>query len=153
MPLLCALIVGVTAGLRTMLPLAVSSWCARCGILSVGHSPVAFMGYRFTHIIFTLLAISELVYDKLPAATSRRLPPAFIARVLSGGLAGATVGFAGHALLGGVLMGAIGAVAGTLGGSAARSRMTAIFGRNLPAALLEDVVAIATAVFAVLKLA
>jgi uncharacterized membrane protein len=111
------------------------------------------MGYRFTPILFTVLAISELVYDKLPTASSRKRPRAFIARVLSGSLAGATVGFAGHAPLGGIILGAIGAVAGTLGGSAARTRLAATFGRDLPAALAEDVVAITAAVFAVLKLA
>ena len=44
-------------------------------------------------------------------------------------------------LIGGVL-GAIGAVIGTLGGAAARLRLAKGLGRDLPAALIEDAVAI-----------
>ena len=42
----------------------------------------------------------------------------------------------------GLLCGAIGAVIGTLGGSFVRGKLAAAFGKDLPAALLEDVVAI-----------
>jgi uncharacterized membrane protein len=50
----------------------------------------------------------------------------------------------------GALLGAAGAVAGTLGGFRARARLARAFGRDLPAALVEDAVAIAVAVLAVL---
>ncbi len=49
----------------------------------------------------------------------------------------------------GVLAGAVGAVIGTLGGAAIRGRLAVAFGKDLPAALLEDVVAIFLAVVAV----
>jgi uncharacterized membrane protein len=39
--------------------------------------------------------------------------------------------------------GVVGAVGGTYGGAVARARITASFGRDQPAALLEDAVAIA----------
>jgi uncharacterized membrane protein len=42
----------------------------------------------------------------------------------------------------GVAGGLIGAVVGTLGGRAARARLAASFGRDRPAALIEDAVAI-----------
>lgn len=45
-------------------------------------------------------------------------------------------------LVAGVLAGIVGAVIGTLGGRAARARMAAAFGRDRPAALIEDAVAI-----------
>jgi uncharacterized membrane protein len=51
------------------------------------------------------------------------------------------------------VLGAVGAVAGTMGGAAVLSGLAATFIRDLPAALLEDVVAIAAAVIAVLRLA
>jgi uncharacterized membrane protein len=47
------------------------------------------------------------------------------------------------------VLGAAGAVAGTLGGAAARAKLAAAFRRDLPAALLEDVVAIGLAVLSV----
>jgi uncharacterized membrane protein len=62
---------------------------------------------------------------------------------VTGSLAGATVGAAGHFLIVGLVLGAAGAVAGTLAGSAARARLAAAFHRDLPAALLEDIVGIA----------
>jgi uncharacterized membrane protein len=46
----------------------------------------------------------------------------------------------------------VGAVAGTLGGYAARAKLAALFGRDLPAALIEDVSAIALLCLLVLAL-
>eukprot|EP01031_Cornospumella_fuschlensis_P047743 gene47743-58490_t len=42
----------------------------------------------------------------------------------------------------GLIAGIVGAVAGTYGGAAARSRLATVFGKDLPAALIEDAVAI-----------
>lgn len=42
----------------------------------------------------------------------------------------------------GTIAGMLGAVAGTLGGVAVRARLGNAFGKDLPAALLEDIVAI-----------
>ena len=151
MLLLCAFVLGVVAGLRAMMAPTVVSWFARSGTLAVASSPLAFMGYRFTPIIFTVLAIGELINDKLPKTPSRKAPPAFIARILSGALTGATIGAAGNSLVMGLILGAIGAVVGTLGGAAARARLAATFGRDLPAALTEDLFGIALAVFSLLE--
>jgi uncharacterized membrane protein len=41
--------------------------------------------------IFTLLAIEELVADKLPQTPSRTAPPGLIARIVMGGLTGACI--------------------------------------------------------------
>lgn len=149
---LCAFLVGLVAGLRTMLAPAIVSWLARTGVLNVGGTPLAFMGYKYTPIIFTALAVAELVTDKLPATGSRKAPLAFIVRIVSGGLVGATVGAAGRSLGLGVILGAMGAVAGTLGGAAVRAKLAAAFGRDLPAALLEDIAGITIAVLSVVKL-
>jgi uncharacterized membrane protein len=105
------------------------------------------MGFRFTPIILTVFAVGELLADKLPKTPSRKAPSGFIARIVTGALSGATVGAAGHSLAAGLILGVIGAVAGTFGGAAARAKLAAAFGRDLPAALLEDVVGIAIAVF------
>jgi uncharacterized membrane protein len=108
--------------------------------------PLAFMGYKYTAIVFTALALVEFVMDKLPKTPSRKTPQQFTARILSGALTGATIGAAGGSLLLGILLGVIGAVLGTFGGAAMRAKLAAAFGRDLPAALLEDVMAIGLAI-------
>jgi uncharacterized membrane protein len=110
---------------------------------------MAFMGFKYTPIIFTLLAIGELINDKLPNTPSRKMPPGLIARIVSGCLVGATVGAAAGSLIAGLIAGAFGAVVGTLGGAAVRGRLAKAFGKDLPAALLEDVAAIVISIVAV----
>jgi uncharacterized membrane protein len=149
---LCAFLVGLVSGLRTFLAPAAVSWFARLAMLPVAATPMAFMGFRYTPIVFTLLAIVELFTDTLPSTPSRRVPPQFIARVISGALVGATVGAAAQMLVLGLVLGILGAVAGTLGGSAVRGKLAVAFHHDLPAALLEDVAAIAIAVCSLLVL-
>ena len=150
--ILFALILGIVAGLRAMTSPAAVSWAAKLGLLTVVGTPLAFMGYKYTAIIFTVCAVGELISDKLPKTPSRKSPPQFAARVVSGSLVGATVGAASGSLILGLLAGAVGAVVGTLGGAAVRGRLAQAFGRDLPAALLEDVVAICLAVLIVTRL-
>jgi uncharacterized membrane protein len=133
-----------------MLAPAFVSWFARCGVLAVVNTPLAFMGYQYTPIILTVFAVGELIADKLPKTPSRKAPPGFIARIVTGGLVGATIGAAGHSLVIGLILGVVGAIAGTFAGSAARARLAAAFGRDLPAALTEDLVGIAIAAFSLL---
>ena len=156
MLLLCAFVVGIVAGLRSMTAPAVTSWCAHLGILVVAGTPLAWMGSRTAVIVLTLLALVELIVDKLPSTPSRKSPPGFIARIATGALCGATLGAAGHALgasvVAGVACGIVGAIAGTFGGAAVRGKLAAAFHRDFPAALLEDAAAILIAVFAILKL-
>jgi uncharacterized membrane protein len=51
----------------------------------------------------------------------------------------------------GLVAGVVGAVAGTLGGAKARSLLAKTFGRDLPAALLEDAVAFGIAALALFR--
>jgi uncharacterized membrane protein len=150
--LLCAFLVGIVSGLRSMMGPAVVSWSARLGLLEVGGTSVAFMGYRYTPIIFAVLAVGELIADKLPFTPSRKMAPGFTARIFSGALVGATIGASGNMMLAGLVIGAIGAVAGTLGGAAARGKLAAAFHRDLPAALLEDAFGLALAILAVVRI-
>jgi uncharacterized membrane protein len=139
---LSALLIGVICGLRTFMGPAAVSWAARLGWLPVGDSWAAFLGSAYTPYIFTVLALIELVVDQLPQATSRKAPPSFGARILSGGFCGAVVGTASGSLIGGLIAGIVGAVIGTLGGYAARMRLAKAFGKDMPAAFIEDAVAI-----------
>ncbi len=147
-----ALLLGFVAGLRTMMAPAAVSWAARLGMLALAGTPMAFMGFKYTAILLTVLAIGELIGDTLPMTPSRKTPPQFIARVVSGSLVGATVGAGFGSLLVGLLAGAVGAVVGTLGGAALRGRMAAAFGKDLPAALVEDAIAVGLSVVLVTRL-
>jgi uncharacterized membrane protein len=66
----------------------------------------------------------------------------FGARLLSGAICGAAIGWPRAALLGGLLAGIAGAVIGTLGGHAFRRRLAAVFKKDPPAAFIEDALAI-----------
>jgi len=144
---LCAVMFGIVAGMRSMLAPCAVSWAVWVGILSVDATPLAFMGYKYTRFIFTVLAIGELIADKLPMTPSRKTAGPFIARIVSGALCGATIGASRNAMVVMAVLGAAGAVAGTLGWAKLRAKLAAAFRRDLPAALLEDAVAIGLAVF------
>ncbi len=147
---LLSFLIGVVAGLRALTPLAAVSWAAHLGWLHLENTWLAFLGYAATPYILSLLAIGELINDKLPKTPSRKAPPGFIARIVTGALSGAAVAAASQSLIGGLHAGAIGAVAGTLGGYEFRSRLVkAIGGKDLPIALLEDAIAVASAFFIV----
>jgi len=153
MILLAACLVGLVAGLRSMLAPALTSWFAWLGVLPVARTPLAWMGSGAAVAILSVLAVGELVADKLPRTPSRKQPLGFGARIVTGGLVGATVGAAAHLLVAGLLLGIVGAVIGTLGGAAARARLAQAFRFDLPAALLEDLAAILIGLFALLRLA
>lgn len=149
--LLRAFLLGIVSGQRSMLGPAVTSWATRCGTLQVKDTPMAFMESPYLANTLALLSAGELVADKLPSIPSRKSPPAFAARIASGTLVGATVGASDNMMLTAALVGAAGAVVGTLGGSAARAWLAEEFNCDLPAALLEDAVAITLALTAVAR--
>jgi uncharacterized membrane protein len=144
-----AFLIGVISGLRTFTPPAAVSWAARLGWLHLENTWLAFLGATITPYILSLLATWELIYDKLPKAQSRKSPASFAARIVSGAFCGAALGLSNQATLGGLAAGVAGAIAGTLGGYEARSRLAKTLGKDLPAALIEDVIAIAGAFFLV----
>jgi uncharacterized membrane protein len=102
-------------------------------------------------IIFTVLAVVELITDQLPSTPSRLKPPGLIARVIMGGLSGSCLAAAGGQLIAlGAVLGAVGGVAGAFLGYGVRTHL--VKGRkipDLPVALLEDAVAIGGAIFIV----
>jgi uncharacterized membrane protein len=136
------LLAGVVAGSRVFTALAAVSWAARLDYLHLGGSWLGFMGYAWTPWIFTLVALVELVTDQLPSTPSRKVPMQFGARIVSGALSGATLGASGGSWIAGLIAGVIGAAIGTYGGAEIRSRMAKAFGRDTPAAFIEDAGAI-----------
>ncbi|WP_439815014.1 DUF4126 family protein [Zavarzinia sp. CC-PAN008] len=140
-----SLLIGIVAGLRTMTAPAAASWAAYLGILPLAETGLAFLGHAWAPWILTLLALGEFVADKLPFTPSRKVPIQFAARLVSGTLCGAAFGVAAGSIWLGAVAGLVGAVAGTLGGATLRQRLAAAMGRDLPAALCEDALAIGSA--------
>lgn len=137
-----AFLIGVIAGLRAMTAPAAVAWAAWLGWLPIAGTWAGFMASPWAVAAFTLLALAELVTDQLPSTPSRKVPVQFGARLVSGAFAGAVLGAATGASIMGLAAGALGAFAGTHGGAAARARLAQRFGRDRPAALIEDAVAI-----------
>lgn len=148
---LLGLLMGVVAGLRAMMPAAALSWAAYLGVLKLDGTWLSFLGSIWAVILFTILAIGELITDQLPSTPSRKVPPQFGGRVVIGALAGVAIAGPANWMLG-ALAGIVGAVIGTLGGAEMRGRLAAHFGRDQPAAFIEDAIAIVGAALIVLAL-
>lgn len=149
---LFALLIGVIAGLRAMTAPAAVAWGAHLGLIPLQGTPLAWLGGNIAVGVFTVLAVLELVSDQLPKTPSRKVPVQFGARVVSGAFCGAAIGMTANAWIGGAVAGAIGAVIGTLGGADVRARLAKAFGKDLPAALIEDVVAVGGAALIVIAI-
>ena len=90
----------------------------------------------------TVLAVGELIGDQLPTTPSRKTPLPFATRIIVGGLCGAAIAAQSGSFIGGFAAGAVGGIIGTLGGAEGRARLAAAFGKDRPAALIEDAIAI-----------
>jgi uncharacterized membrane protein len=96
---LLAPLIGIIAGLRTMMAPTAVSWAAALGWLDVSGTWLAFLGYTWTPWILSALAAVELVGDQLPSTPHRTVPVQFGARLASGALAGAAIGAASGPLV------------------------------------------------------
>lgn len=146
-----AFLIGVAAGLRSMTAPFAVSWAARRGWLHLENTKLAFLGFAATPYVFSVLAIGELIADKLPGTPSRKAAVGFSARIVSGAICGAALATAGGGWVGGLLAGVIGAIVGTLGGYELRAGLVKAMRGNLLGALQEDVIAIAGAFLIVLQ--
>jgi uncharacterized membrane protein len=150
MMLLLAFLIGVFAGLRSLTAPAATAWAIHLGWLKV-EGPLSFIGSVPAVAIFSVLAIVELVADKLPQTPSRTSPPGLIARIVMGGLAGACVAVGGaQGLLLGAVLGGVGGVVGCFLGYKSRTGLVKALGTgDLNVALVEDLIAIAGSVWVV----
>jgi uncharacterized membrane protein len=138
-----AALIGVIAGLRALTAPAVVAWGAFLGWIDVDGKWSQWVAHPITVTVLTIFLLVELVTDQLPKTPSRRTPPQFITRLLTGAFAGAVIGSASHHTFIGLGAGIIGAVLGTLGGAEARSRLAAANGgKDRPVAIGEDIVAV-----------
>lgn len=145
---LSALLLGVVAGMRSMMPLAVLALTmSRRPEIVPAAAPIRWFAMLPVAIILGLAAIGELVVDKLPSCPNRTALGPFVGRLITGGLAGAALVQTGHinAWIGAAL-GAVGAVLGTFGFFHARRFVGRVTGIRDPlVGTLEDVIAIALA--------
>lgn len=128
MIVLLAAAIGFAAGLRSMMPLAA----------------VRYPKHDWTSVLFIVLAVAELIGDKLPNAPPRTKWYAFLFRLIVGGYAGGVVAASAEApFLAGALIGIVGALIGTRAGYVWRTGVRArLGGADIVYALIEDVVAI-----------
>src|ERR1700752_4071900 len=94
MTLLLAFFIGFFGGLRSLTAPAATAWAVYLGWLKL-ERPLALIGSLPAVVIFKLLAVVELVADKLPQTPSRTAPPGLIARIVMGGLTGACIAAGG----------------------------------------------------------
>lgn len=145
MAFILSFLLGFVDGLRSLTAPAIVCWAAHFGWLHFAGTKFAFIDHRSTLIVFTMLAIIELVADKLPGTPARTAPVGLLARIVLGGASGlalaASTGIS--VALAGVIA-SIGAIAGAFAGY--HTRRAVVFEAHIPdlvAAIAEDAIAIA----------
>jgi len=142
-----ALGIGFAAGLRALTPPAVVAWAVHLGWVNLNNSPLAFMGSTIAVVIFSLLAVFELIGDVRPRTPKRTTPMPLVARILMGGLCGACICAATNQLIFiGAILGGVGGIIGAFAGYEIRRRLVSALNiKDIFIALLEDVVTIGLA--------
>jgi uncharacterized membrane protein len=150
MTLLFAFLIGLFAGLRSLTPPAAVAWAVHPGWLKLAR-PLSLIGSLPAAIILSLLAITEIIFDKLPNTPNRTAPPGLIGRIVTGGLTGACVSVGGgKSALVGAGLGLLGGIVGCFGGYQVRARLVkSLHQPDFNIALLEDLIAIGGSLFIV----
>ncbi len=143
-------LLGAATGMRALTPMAVLCWFVYLGYLPVDGTWASWVAKLVTVIVFTVLALGELVADKLPRTPDRTSTGPLLARLILGGLVGAVVaaGLNGSEFEGAIL-GVGGALVGAFGGYLIRREIVIKSqGKDWPVAVVEDVLTIGFAVLA-----
>ena len=150
MTFLFSFLIGFFAGLRALTPPAAVAWAVHLAWLRLD-PPLSLIGSAPSVAILTMLAVVELVADKLPAMPSRKSPAGLITRMVTGGLTGGCVAVGGgHGLVPGVVLGACAGLAGGFAGYSARTGLVrALRTQDVYVALLEDLMAVGGSVWVV----
>lgn len=136
--------IGFVAGLRSFTAPAIVAWSAYLRWVLLQVSAVAFMASKWAVIVFSILAVIELVLDKLPNTPPRTGAVGLSARIVTGALTGACIAVASfNTLWVGALCGAIGAIVGAFGGYNVRVNLVRILRvPDFVVAIPEDLIAI-----------
>ena len=137
---------GAVAGMRSMAAPAIVSRLLHAGALPVENRQLELLAHPATVATTTLLAIGELVADKLPSTPARTEPGPVAVRMLSGALCGAAISSSKReSVVAGLFVGACAALAATF--AAYHVRRWADGQTGLPDAVfavLEDSLVVAT---------
>lgn len=143
-------LLGAAAGMRTFTPMAVVCWFAYLGYLPVDGTWAFWVAKLVTAVVFTVLAVGELIGDKLPSMMDRTSLGPLLARLVVGGLVGGIVAAAlNGAEFEGVVLGVGGALVGAFGGYLIRKEIVERSdGKDWPVAVAEDLVTLGFAIVA-----
>jgi uncharacterized membrane protein len=143
--------IGITAGLRSLTAPALVSWAAHLGWLDLSGSRLSFLGSWTATIVLSLLALGELVADKLPKTPNRTDLGPLVFRVITGGFSSLAICTSAHQpLVIGTILGVLGSIAGAFAGYEIRHRLVKTFGfPYFGVALAEDFVAVGGALLIV----
>lgn len=143
MTLLFAFLIGLFAGLRSLTPPAAVAWAVHLGWLTLTRR-LSLIGSLPALIILSVLAIGEIIFDKLPNTPNRTAPMGLIGRIVTGGLTGACVSLGGgKSAVMGAGLGVLGGIVGCFGGYQVRARLVKSLRQpDFNVALIEDLVAI-----------
>jgi uncharacterized membrane protein len=135
---------GVIAGLRSLTAPALVSWAAHLGWLDLSGSRLSFLGSRTATIILSLLALAELVADKLPKTPKRTNLVPLVFRAITGGFSSMAICASAHqSPIIGTFVGVLGSIAGAFAGYEIRHRLVEAFGLpDFGVAVAEDLVAV-----------
>ncbi len=112
------------------------------GLRSMTGPATALRGSKWQRTL-PLLALSELIVDKLPNVPSRTIPPALLVRIAAGAISGAvTAKRSGGQRWIGAVLGSAGAITAAYVGAAYRKAASERHIPNVLAALVEDAVAV-----------
>jgi uncharacterized membrane protein len=143
--LIGAFCIGIVAGLRSLTALAVTCWAAHLGWIDISGFRLAFLASAPAVAVTSILAILELIVDKLPSTPSRTAMGPLVARIFTGAVSAIMIFVAARqSVYVGAVLGAIGAVAGAFAGY--HLRHTLVADKKIPdlkVALAEDVLAVA----------
>jgi len=150
MTLLFAFLIGLFAGLRSLTPPAAVAWAVHLGWLKLGQR-LSLIGSLPAVIILSVLAIGEVIVDKLPNTPNRTAPLGLIGRIVTGGFTGACVALGGgKSAYFGAALGVIGGITGCFGGYQVRARLVKSLRQpDFAIAVIEDLIAIGGSIFIV----
>jgi uncharacterized membrane protein len=136
--------IGIIAGLRSLTAPALVSWAAHLGWFDLSGSWLSFLGSRAAIITLSLLALAELVADKLPKTPSRTNLGPLVFRAITGGFSSMAICTSAHqSPVIGTIVGLLGAIAGAFAGYEIRHRLVEAFGLpDFGVALAEDIIAV-----------
>lgn len=141
--MLRSLLIGLSAGSRSMTPLAAVSEAAHGGHLASDNQAARLLAHPWAAAGSKALAAGELWGDKLPSAPDRIVPLGIAARIITAGVAGAALAPRKQMLLGGAIA-AGAAVAAAYVTFHFRMKALHRFGQT-PSGLVEDALTIGAA--------